>query len=192
MSASLPIRSAEPLVLRELARWPARQILQRFTSPVLLLPRDLGEKALDETNADVEPAYEDKTPFQTLRSATSPLLRLAALCDTVAVPLEKSDRNVFAGMVTVGRATNNDVVIAASSVSKFHGYFTSSGGQWRYHDGGATNGSKVQGKPVARRGAIAVDDGFEIAFGPCVHALFKTPDGLVSAVRFLAEGPLAR
>jgi hypothetical protein len=183
MSATIP---TEPMILRDLARLPAREILQLYRTPVLLLPNDLGGK-LDPTAGTVDDA--DQTPFMTHRRATSPVFHLAELRDTVAVPLEKSDRNVFAVMVTVGRASNNDIVLGASSVSKFHGYFTKIGLSWRYHDAGSTNGSKVAGRTLPSRGMAEVGDGCEIAFGPEVRGLFKTPDGLVAALRFLS--PLA-
>jgi hypothetical protein len=184
MSTTIP---TEPMFLRELARLPAQEILRLYRTPVLLLPKDLGEKSLDPRAGTVD--EEDGTPFMTHRNATSPLLHVAALRDMVAVPLEKSDRNVFAVMVTVGRASNNDIVLGAPSVSKFHGYFTKVGLSWRYHDAGSTNGSKVAGRPLPSRGMAEVGDGCEIAFGPEVRGLFKTPDGLVAALQFLS--PLA-
>jgi hypothetical protein len=68
--------------------------------------------------------------------------------------LRKTDRNPFAGMITVGRAPNNDVVVAHTSVSKFHAYFRPKRGhELSIFDVGSTNGTHVDGRAVPLDGA---------------------------------------
>ena len=42
---------------------------------------------------------------------------------TLVFSVEKTDRNGFVDMISVGRTANNDIVIPDRSVSKFHAYF---------------------------------------------------------------------
>lgn len=67
--------------------------------------------------------------------------------------IEKSTRNPFSEMLTIGRATNNDIVIHDSEVSKFHAYFKRSGDGLRLHDAGSTNGTKIDGRAIGKEGA---------------------------------------
>ncbi len=51
-------------------------------------------------------------------------------------------------VVTVGRGTDNDIVIADERVSRHHGRFTARHGTLVYTDLGSTNGSQVGGVRV--------------------------------------------
>lgn len=75
---------------------------------------------------------------------------------TLVCPIEKRPgANEFTMFVTIGRAPNNDIVLASQDVSKFHGYLTRSGGAWQLYDGKSRNGTFVDearlepGKPHA-------------------------------------------
>ncbi|HZU99743.1 MAG TPA: FHA domain-containing protein, partial [Planctomycetota bacterium] len=57
--------------------------------------------------------------------------------------LAKSHRNPFSGMITIGRASNNDIQLLVSSVSKFHASFAFLAGAWTIADQNATNGTFV-------------------------------------------------
>lgn len=61
----------------------------------------------------------------------------------LVLPLVKSDRNPFAGMLTVGRAKNNDLIIASPQVSKVHAWLQQRGGRWHLRDKGTTNGTFI-------------------------------------------------
>ncbi len=61
-----------------------------------------------------------------------------------AVPLLKSDRNVFSSKITVGRAKNNDIIIRAGKISKLHAAFLIEDNEsFGIKDMGSTNGTKV-------------------------------------------------
>ena len=62
-------------------------------------------------------ADQDELGVDTL-SATTSRARMGS--EEVVIPLEKRGGNPFANMITIGRARNNDVVLKASEVSKFH------------------------------------------------------------------------
>jgi hypothetical protein len=55
---------------------------------------------------------------------------------------------VEAGSLTIGRATDNDLVARDSRVSRHHGRITGRRGTLVYLDLGSTNGSRVNGVPV--------------------------------------------
>lgn len=93
--------------------------------------------------------------------------------------LAKSDRNPFANMITVGRAANNDVVLAHSSVSKMHAHLSSSAAfGWVITDNKSTNGTFVEGMRLPSGGKAPVPDGTAILFSPDVRATFHKPEGL--------------
>ena len=66
-----------------------------------------------------------------------------------AFPIAKSDRNPFAGKITVGRTNNHDLIIQDASISKFQGYFeTENKIQFTFVDKGSTNGTTVNGEKL--------------------------------------------
>jgi hypothetical protein len=53
-----------------------------------------------------------------------------------------------AAITTLGRGTDNDLVLDSTDVSRYHARIEFVGGQWRLLDLGSTNGTKVNGQPV--------------------------------------------
>ncbi|MHC4600706.1 MAG: FHA domain-containing protein [Planctomycetota bacterium] len=95
----------------------------------------------------------------------------------LAVPLVKSDRNSFRNMTTLGRASNNDVVIEHPSVSKFHAYFREHPvtGKVTVADAGSSYGTVVDGKAVGKDEPRILDSGARLRFADCVTATFLSP-----------------
>ncbi len=95
---------------------------------------------------------------------------------SVVIPVRKTGRNPFTS-ISVGRARNNDIVLADTSVSKVHAYLDPPVGdsrQWRARDAGSKNGTKLFSCQIARleRDApVPIEHGFEIKFG-LVRCLF--------------------
>jgi hypothetical protein len=65
--------------------------------------------------------------------------------------LQKSANNVFGNIISVGRASSNDLQIPLETISKIHAVFTQIGSRWRVADRGATNGLWVNGTQARRR-----------------------------------------
>src|SRR5579883_107672 len=97
----------------------------------------------------VKDLEEGPTPPSPSSLSTAP--KAEGLAEVVF--LEKTDRNPFAHMITVGRAMNNDVVLADSTVSKVHAYFTRTPGGWMLTDQHSTNGTYVEGKQLPDGGS---------------------------------------
>jgi len=98
-------------------------------------------------------------------------------------PLVKSDRNPFDGMITIGRAPNNDICLPAASVSKLHAYFFAEQGEWCLRDSGSANGTFVNGVHLAAGSVVRLTDGAHIRFGSDADVLFKLPAGLFHFLR---------
>jgi hypothetical protein len=98
-----------------------------------------------------------------------------AMAPSIIVPVRKGPQNPFASMVTVGRASNNDLQLEAGTISKFHAYFHQIEGRWRLTDGRSQNGTFVQGERLPDGGDRNLSDGDAVAFGP--DSRFRFFDG---------------
>lgn len=80
---------------------------------------------------------------------------------------KRHDRgNGFALGVTIGRASNNDLVIDHASVSRFHAYVQLEGsGECRVFDADSSNGTLCNDQPVPRGKGVAIQDGGRIGVG---------------------------
>jgi hypothetical protein len=90
--------------------------------------------------------------------------------------VKKAEGNVFGMMITIGRAANNDLVVDASSVSKFHAYLEQKGEGWAVRDANSSNGTFANGKEVGSNESTGLGDGSEVKFArvPCRFMLGET------------------
>jgi FHA domain len=106
--------------------------------------------------------------------------------DSPLLPVTKSDRNPFAGLITVGRGPRNDVHLATSSVSKNHAWFRLADEAWQLRDVGSTNGTMINGVTLAAEVDQALESGSQVRFGD-VSALFLTPADLLTLCNLLGK-----
>lgn len=92
--------------------------------------------------------------------------------------LTKRPGNMFPDMISLGRATSNDVVLQLETVSKLHGYFVRENDRWHYTDHRSTNGTVVNGKRLGNGEKVALEDGDVLRFGIDVGAVFLFPRSL--------------
>jgi pSer/pThr/pTyr-binding forkhead associated (FHA) protein len=87
--------------------------------------------------------------------------------DNVEVyPLAKKPGASFPDRITIGRTSNNDVVIADHSVSRLHAYVRRDGNGWVVADAGSKNGSWLRGdaldprreRPIPSRALLRIGD----------------------------------
>ena len=83
----------------------------------------------------------------------------------VAAVRKDPSSNMFLGMITLGRAENNDVVIAHERISSFHAHFRSEGERLLFADSNSTNGTEVNGIPLTPHEAVEVRPNDLIRFG---------------------------
>ena len=107
-------------------------------------------------------------PFDTIQTplasfdedvpATSPVCQLARI--------QKRPENPYPERISVGRATNCDVVLRHATISKLHAHFTTaSDGCLRVSDLASTNGTSVNDAPLAAHASTALTHGDRIRFG---------------------------
>lgn len=66
-------------------------------------------------------------------------------------PLLKKPGASFVDRITIGRTTNNDIVVADHSVSRLHAYVKQHGNGWVVADAGSKNGSWLHGVALEAR-----------------------------------------
>lgn len=71
-------------------------------------------------------------------------------------PMAKKPGASFPDRITIGRTSNNDVVIADTSISRLHAYVRRDGGKWIVADAGSKNGSWLRGVKMEPRKEIAL------------------------------------
>lgn len=88
--------------------------------------------------------------------------------------LDKSGRNAFENMLTLGRAANNDVVVDDHAVSKLHGFFRHNPLRdlHTFTDVGSTNGTTHEGVPLERNRPVEMQSGQTLLLGGAVKAQF--------------------
>ncbi len=92
--------------------------------------------------------------------------------DMLVLPIRKAKPGAFANTILIGRAPSNDVVIATEGVSKLHARIKLSGEELQLTDAGSTNGTYVNGRPVAED-PVLLQHGDEIAFGQRTFKLHR-------------------
>jgi hypothetical protein len=130
-----------------------------------------------KTERAIRPGFEGETT----EHGGAPLRK--PLGPPAVVFLEKSERNPFGDMITLGRTPNNDVVLPLGTVSKLHLIFRRTGQSWAVSDQDSTNGTVVDGQPVKAHETVALGEGSVIRVGPEVRARFFTPAGLFAHLK---------
>jgi pSer/pThr/pTyr-binding forkhead associated (FHA) protein len=87
--------------------------------------------------------------------------------DPMVFLLTKTRDNAFQRRVTVGRTSNNDLPVEDASVSRFHAWFQrqDEGAPWCVVDAGSKNGTRVNGKALEAKKALALSNGMKIRVG---------------------------
>ena len=124
--------------------------------------KDLPQDTIDQTlsmDDDVAAAEAEET---------SPIGKVT-LGDVVHMeiyPLLKKAGASFPDRITIGRTSNNDIVVADASISRLHAYVRRDGKQWLVADGGSKNGSWLRGaileprreRPLESRAVLRLGD----------------------------------
>lgn len=136
-----------------------------FHTPSAAMKRELGETDFADQDAGTAVMQEGGLRMKITRPSSRVL------------PITKSERNPFSGLVTVGRARNNDLRLRSNQVSKMHGWLRQEGEQWFFKDHDSTNGTIVNGEKLERGTECPLRSGDELSFGN-IEALFLDRTGL--------------
>jgi len=129
--------------------------------PVALVHEDMATDIADATSTRVFAVPKPAAPRAVLR-VTDPDGRTR-------------DVVVESGGLTIGRATDNDLVAVDSRVSRHHGRIVGRRGTLVYSDLGSTNGSRVNGVPVTEV-VLGVGDRLEVGDTALVVEVAGAPD----------------
>jgi hypothetical protein len=138
---------------------------------------------LDTTRTDERRSDEGPTPRQ---GAVVGGFELGG--ESQVLFLAKSERNPFAHMITVGRASNNDLVFAQPTISKLHAYFRGSPSGWTLTDQKSTNGTFLEETALVPGNAVALGDGVALRFGLDLRARFFSASGLFQLLQRAFRG----
>ena len=73
---------------------------------------------------------------------------------------------MFPSMITIGRTSNNDLMLPSKHISKFHAYFRLLGGRLELGDAGSRNGTWVGPQRLEPKAApVPVKAGDRLRFG---------------------------
>nr|HEX4313306.1 FHA domain-containing protein [Kofleriaceae bacterium] len=103
--------------------------------------------------SEEDDALSTVTIEETVEDATMPITRMPLAAGEIEVevfPLVKKPGASFPDRITIGRTTNNDIVIADHSISRLHAYVRRTGG-WLVADAGSKNGSSLRGAKLDAR-----------------------------------------
>lgn len=114
--------------------------------------------------------------------------------------VEKTDRNTWARRISVGRATNNDIVIRHPSISKLHAHFcfSANGEQGspaaplQLTDADSANGTRVNGQAVGADHPVELTPGDRLRFGEIECELLdaRALHRKIKRLYGMASGPL--
>lgn len=90
-------------------------------------------------------------------------------------PLAKKPGASFPDRITIGRTSNNDVVLADHSVSRLHAYVRQSTG-WLVADAGSKNGSWLESELLEPRRETALPPGAQVRFGDVQLTFYRSED----------------
>ena len=115
-----------------LVRYRSRELGLESADPTLTLDQDADYETVEET-----------LPHGKLLEPDDAALEV--------YPLLKKPGASFADRITIGRTTNNDIVVADHSVSRLHAYVKLRGAGWVVADAGSKNGSWLHGEALEPR-----------------------------------------
>ncbi len=101
------------------------------------------------------------------------------IAKTLVVEIRKQASPAPTNMICVGRAADNDIVLANHTISKLHSYFLASEDQEldEIVDANSTNGTMVNSTRLVAYENHPLSNGDQIQFGPTIKMLYLTPQG---------------
>ncbi|MGE0452268.1 MAG: FHA domain-containing protein [Vicinamibacteria bacterium] len=183
LTLALPGVSKEGFLPREAVRDAAAKLgaqgfREAYPAPALLVTEvTLGPDAPADGDADA--TVRNGPQLMTLIKHGASAFRYM---DQVGF-LVKRPGNAFPQFVSVGRAANNDLVLAVERVSKFHAYFTNVLDSWSLTDYRSTNGTKLNGEKLEPNQPRPLQDGDVIEFGDQIELRFLAPEAFYESLR---------
>lgn len=160
---------------------------EQHPHPILLVSSGAGPIDWFETTHAGEPT-PTPTPTATASAGDVESPRAALHAGTEWRCVHDSGRNPFAGMVTLGRARNNDVILDGGSVSKVHAVLHATPDGWWLEDMRSHNGTLLDGRRLEPGERLQLSEGATIHLGVEVRARFYGPGGFAALLARLRAG----
>ena len=170
--------------LRKPARRMTRaQFVQEFPVPAILVvdrPEDSAEREPPAPGGGLpESSVAQGLQLLTASFASHAILRylnrVAFVC--------KRPGNLLTHLVSIGRSARNDISIGVDSVSKVHGYFSTSGEELYFTDHNSKNGSFLNDRSVEAGDKNPLRDGDLLRIGVEVTFEYLSPGALFDRLR---------
>ena len=173
--------------LKEAAGSISNQFLEKYKHPVLLWPQ--AGDWIEDTAFQFETFSSEYS--EELPGAISPSTE-SQIAETVVVEILKQASSAPTNMICVGRAANNDIVLANNTVSKLHTYFLVSEKVDSYDivDANSTNGTVVNNKQLIAYKNKPLLNRDNINFGPSIQMVYLTPQGFYELLQQLHRSGL--
>ena len=177
-----------PEVSRLIGEQGAARYLAAYPDPVLILePFRAPGTALDQIDASTF-GQTTTDVIITPELFSNPAVSAAMVHPEAMVAwVSKTGRNPFPGMVTVGRAGNNDVILPHGSISKIHAIFHRHGVSWLIEDRGSTNGTYLDGVRLPAQERRVLNDGSRLRFGEGSTARFFEAESFADFCELIAD-----
>jgi len=120
----------------------------------------------------------DEKTFKTTTIPTD-----CSMMDEKLIEIKKrEDANMYS-FITLGRASNNDIVIHNGTISKLHSVFGRKGEHFTLADSGSSNGTSVNGNRLPANKPIVLKNGDVITWSSSIFASFLTPIGVFAMLK---------
>lgn len=164
------------------------KFMRNHNQPVLLWP--------EYSNSTEEISSQFKTMQVGLRNTKSSFFSPhteSKVGKILVTKLIKQSSDAPAKMICVGRAENNDVIMANKAVSKLHAYFlkTMQGDDYEIVDANSTNGTKVNHRRLIAYQKQPLVDGDRIQFGPAAEVMYLTAMGFYNFIQQIQQSEIA-
>lgn len=159
-------------------QYTKQEFLAEYPHPFLLIQIDRPEEAAEFktivaprfVHEETPTAHETEGPIRTER----------------AVPVEKRPGANEFSFITIGRAANNDIIVAVSSVSKCHAIITKVEDGYTIADARSKNGTALNGTSLAPDEARPVGSGDLVTLSKQVRLTFMDADAAYVWLRNIA------
>jgi len=155
-------------------RLSREQFVEQHPNPFLV-------QELNTQNGEEEKEFEFSTIHITREELRSAVGGGAGSADTPVYRIAKrATKNVFEGMINVGRAANNDVILDFQAVSKFHAYFTKDLATDNVYltDADSTNGTFINGLRLRPHQKYVLGERDIVSFAQQVDVKYYSPGAL--------------
>ncbi len=143
-----------------------REFVRRYPNPFLAIRVDIDEEAAEFKTIAASIDMLEQTPTPLPDGANT---------ESLAALVKRPGANQFS-FITIGRTSNNDVIIGLNSVSKCHAVVHPGDGKYMLSDAGSKNGTAFNGRQLDRNERVPLTSGDVITLSHRVNITFMDPE----------------